>query len=358
MKTINENQAVVTVQLQEKAGDFGAFETLNIPIIAEYGAKPLHKFTQDAENGFDWECLLIENTERIIRSQIKLHPNGCRERNLLIKIDGGIFIKLSWSCTYVFAPCMKEAERVSLDFHKKYAKPIKRSPGTYQMISQSFGSYGTSTVDLLAKQIPVVEDLELLYGEGFADWNQNFLDKMRLPNGLSIFEGDPGTGKTSYLRYLIKELNDTHRFYFIPPLLSNAVSDPEFISFWETEKRQYKNEQFVCVMEDSEGLMMKREADNRQQVVSVLNLTDGLLSDFLRIQMICTINCKASDLDQALLRPGRLTSWRKFVRHPRNHAERIAGKYGCELKSNSDYSLAEIFHSNGILEIKNERVGF
>ena len=90
MKTINENQAVVTVQLQEKAGDFGAFETLNIPIIAEYGAKPLHKFTQDAENGFDWECLLIENTERIIRSQIKLHPNGCRERNLLIKIDGGI----------------------------------------------------------------------------------------------------------------------------------------------------------------------------------------------------------------------------------------------------------------------------
>jgi hypothetical protein len=38
---------------------------------------------------------------------------------------------------------------------------------------------------------------------------------------------------------------------------------------------------------------------------TLLNLTEGILGDFLSIQIICTVSCKASDLDPALMRPGR-----------------------------------------------------
>jgi len=48
---------------------------------------------------------------------------------------------------------------------------------------------------------------------------------------------------------------------------------------------------------------MTRGSDNREQVSALLNLSDGMLADFLRLQIICTINCSAADIDPALLRP-------------------------------------------------------
>ena len=49
---------------------------------------------------------------------------------------------------------------------------------------------------------------------------------------------------------------------------------------------------------------MTRGSDNREQVSAILNLSDGMLADFLRLQIICTINCTAADIDSALMRPG------------------------------------------------------
>ena len=40
---------------------------------------------------------------------------------------------------------------------------------------------------------------------------------------------------------------------------------------------------------------MMRGADNRDQVSALLNLSDGMLGDFLRREIICTINCSAVD---------------------------------------------------------------
>ena len=59
---------------------------------------------------------------------------------------------------------------------------------------------------------------------------------------------------------------------------------------------------------------MTRGSDNREQVSAILNLSDGMLADFLRLQIICTINCSAADIDPALLRPGRLLCHRIFNR--------------------------------------------
>jgi hypothetical protein len=355
MKPISSHKVIIN--LQDDLKDFGSMDTMNLPIIVEYGAAPLHKISRHIEYGWDWECIFKEQSARIIQSETIEDSGGVLREGVLIKLDDRIFVKIFEFTINAYAPSRDQAFQVVKEF-LEYAKTVEQSSGKYRILNKGFGDYGSTNVDLLDGQIPSENDLELLYGDGFIEWNQKFLEQIRSPKGLSIFEGNPGTGKTSYIRYLIKKLEETHRFYFVPPLITSAVCDPDFIDFWEKEKKYNKNLQFVCVFEDSEAVLMKREADNRQQVVSVLNMTDGLLADFLRLQVICTINCCRSEIDHALLRPGRLMSWRKFVRHQANHARRIAAKYGCQLSEQSDYSLAEIFNSDGIFEEENKRLGF
>ena len=43
---------------------------------------------------------------------------------------------------------------------------------------------------------------------------------------------------------------------------------------------------------NSAAALMTRGSDNRDQVSAILNLSDGMLADYLRLQIICTINCR------------------------------------------------------------------
>ena len=83
-----------------------------------------------------------------------------------------------------------------------------------------------------------------------------------------------------------------------------------------------------------------------------------MLADFLRLQIICTINCSAADIDQALLRPGRLLCHRVFSRLEYAQASRLAESIGRKLPTVRDYSLAEVFVGNGSEQIGRPRIGF
>ena len=83
-----------------------------------------------------------------------------------------------------------------------------------------------------------------------------------------------------------------------------------------------------------------------------------MFSDFLRLQIICTINCRAADIDQALLRPGRLTCHRVFSRLDYAQASRLAESFGRKLPVVRDYSLAEIFAGQESEYINRPRIGF
>jgi len=154
------------------------------------------------------------------------------------------------------------------------------------------------------------------------------------------------------------ELKESHRFYFIPTSTMGVLSKPEFIGFWADQRRSHSNRQFVVVLEDSDAALMTRGSDNREQVSAVLNLSDGMLADFLRLQIICTINCSAAEIDPALLRPGRLLCHRVFGRLDYPQAVRLAGSLGRKLPVARDYSLAEVFAGHPTDEINRPRLGF
>jgi hypothetical protein len=162
---------------------------------------------------------------------------------------------------------------------------------------------------------------------------------------LSIFDGPPGTGKTSYLRQIMLELKDSHRFYFIGSANLRLLRDAEFVDFWASERRYHSGTSLVAVLEDAETALMPRRGDDRQEVSLLLNITDGILGQFLRLQVICTINCALAELDQALLRPGRLMAHRFFRPIETERAARLAAKLGKSLPEPPapSYTLAEIF---------------
>ena len=90
-------------------------------------------------------------------------------------------------------------------------------------------------------------------------------------------------------------------------------------------------------------LLVQRDPQSRGTVSNLLNATDGFLSDQLRLHVIATVNCPLSQLDPAVIRPGRLVGYREFRRLTREEARRLASAKGLSFNDAPDYSLAELY---------------
>lgn len=89
--------------------------------------------------------------------------------------------------------------------------------------------------------------------------------------------------------------------------------------------------------------MISREHLANDSVVStILQLTDGLFSDYLNIKIICTFNTNIERIDKALLRKGRMIAKYKFTPLSAEKTAALAKKLGHENATGS-MTLADIF---------------
>lgn len=336
--------------------------TPHIPVLAAFGGGRLHVCR--LRGSWDLDRMVSENTNALVRSIRKLPPkhdgNASVEwDDLTFQFGPRAFLYADTDRIVSFASTPTEAERLVAQFGKAYLKRPAPSGGSFYLIQQETIDIKCHTVTLPPNTILDPDAFSLHYGNGSSEWHQDFIEKLRQRNhGLSIFEGSPGTGKTFYLRHLIGELKESHRFFFIPTSTMGILSMPEFIGFWADQRWHHSDKQLVVILEDSDAALMTRGADNREQVSAILNLSDGMLADFLRLQIICTINCTAADIDPALLRPGRLLCHRVFGRLDYPQAVRLAASLGRELPVARDYSLAEVFAGHDPEETNPPRIGF
>lgn len=202
--------------------------------------------------------------------------------------------------------------------------------GTDRHGELSLKQYKLTQVDL---------DIDLFYGETFGIKYEEILKKISTDNhkGLVLFHGKPGTGKTTLLRKLIYDVCEDKKVMYLPPDMVTSITDPSFITFLS----QYPNS--ILVIEDAENVLQKRSENVKQSVANLLNLTDGLLSDCLRIQVICTFNTELEKIDPALLRKGRLIAKHDFDLLTKEQAKSVCERFGIDFEPTRNMSLADIF---------------
>jgi hypothetical protein len=107
--------------------------------------------------------------------------------------------------------------------------------------------------------------------------------------------------------------------------------------------------------------LKQREAGGNQAVSNILNISDGILGDILRLQIVCTFNSKLQEIDQALLRPGRLIAEYRFEKLSLDKTAALMKKlHGIEY-TGKEMTLADIFNVNNMPDktnIKKNPVGF
>jgi hypothetical protein len=346
----------IVCDLAEAKSFCPALNSPPVPVLAAFGGDRLHVCR--LEGSWDLERAVSENSDALFRS-IRMKDSFPEMDDLIFKFGRRAFLCADNKRIVAYASTHVEAESLVRQFKKAYLKPLPPAGGDFCLIQQDSSGISCHTVSLPPGTILSAEALSLNYATGSAEWHQQFVEQLReRANGLSIFEGSPGTGKTFYLRHLMGVLKGTHRFYFIPTSTMGILSKPEFVDFWVNQRRNHADRKFVVILEDSDAALMTRASDNREQVSAILNLSDGMLADFLRLQIICTINCSAADMDPALLRPGRLLCHRVFGRLDYPQAARLAESLGKTLPVASDYSLAEVFAGNCGEAINRPRIGF
>jgi ATP-dependent 26S proteasome regulatory subunit len=188
-------------------------------------------------------------------------------------------------------------------------------------------------------------------------WLERFNAKT---SGLTLLRGEPGTGKTTFIRYLMQRTTTTHRFYFVPLSVGVKMSHPEMIEFWLEERKDSRGLRDVAIFEDAEHLLEPRHDDNQGLVSEMLNAADGLLGDCLHLQIIATVNCPLEKLDKAVTRPGRLIGYREFRRLNTDEAAALAARKGLQLPMKESFSLAEIYNQAAAQDMtaNTKRIGF
>lgn len=191
-----------------------------------------------------------------------------------------------------------------------------------------------------------------LYNEGFEDINNEIVRSIKEDdNGLYILHGDAGTGKTTYIRHLIKQFKGSKKFVYVPSNLVDDLTSPNFISFI------LGNKNCVFVIEDCENLVVTRNNMRTSAVADMLNMTDGILADALKIKFICTFNTNEKNIDEALLRPGRCRMRYDFGKLKKERAVKAAEKLGLKIPD-KDISLAELFAGGNKFVEEKKKIGF
>lgn len=210
--------------------------------------------------------------------------------------------------------------------------------------------------ELSTKQfkLPKTElDLASHYNEGILNFHGKVLTALngKKENGIVFLHGKPGTGKTTYIRYLISQLD--RKVIFVPSDLVSQLGRPEFMQF------MLMNKNSVIIIEDAESVLEDRTAVRNSVVSNLLNLSDGILSDALKIQFICTFNTDIKRIDSAFLRGGRMIAIHEFKALEVDLANALARTLGGSREFAKPTTLADIYNDIGDeLRIKNEEIGF
>jgi len=317
----------------------------------------LQNDTQNYNGGYFW----ISYKDIYIRLGIK---NFSDVSSYDAEIDFSFETKTNDKKTFSLTLCAPANVK---DYHLEDFSPFvlnnSENVKVHLFIKNQYGDYNFEPISI---NLPDNLDLETNYGKGFLEIDKKIKDRLiERPNGLFMFHGAPGTGKTTYIKYLAGQIK--RDFIYIPTsMIEYFTSDPNCLHTLIQKPNS------VIILEDAEKAILKRLGDGMDSsaVSSLLNLSDGILSDILKTSVIITYNCPKQDVDDALRRKGRLQIDYEFTELSIEDSIKLAKslkfpKRLIEEKITKPMSLSEIYNLEKETEFYGEtkkseqkRIGF
>jgi len=219
----------------------------------------------------------------------------------------GIYIRSDGS--FLFSWCSNDPVLTSkfCELEKTFAPPIPQ--GAVYVLVPSPSGLALESIGIGA--VPVEKDN--YRPEAMAGFDRVVKDLQEPdPLGrLAIFDGPPGTGKTYLIRALLSSLPKV-KFLILPSNMADSLTGPQLLGTLIGNKPSdgstKKTETTVLVIEDADRCLSKRGSDNISAISSILNMSDGIIGNLLDLRIICTTNAKVDDIDEAILRTGRLSA--------------------------------------------------
>ncbi|CAI8306038.1 MAG: ATP-dependent RecD-like DNA helicase [Flavobacteriaceae bacterium] len=338
--------------------------------VAEFSTFPLRQLFVNKHNRFpcEWDTCFIsleditqyvdENNAAVISTHYCKNGKDIEKCVLFLGGEECVYVyfyrisfrsgQIKYGVSLLFTKKTKAVDKIITDFIKMVIpEEEKKKIGRLNILIQTSDGFELEEKEIKNPEI----DFSTNYNKDFEPINNLIVEKLSedKSKGLVLLHGEPGTGKTTYIRYLIN--NVEKRIIYVPPNMASSLASPELIKFL------IENSNSILVIEDAENVLMKRVGNSTQATANILNLTDGLLSDCINTQVVATFNTNVLNIDDALLRKGRLISIYKFEKLSNERVEKLCINLGVE--NDGSYKLSDIYNSNEKSFTKNQsQIGF
>lgn len=219
-----------------------------------------------------------------------------------------------------------------------------------KILSQNEGYLTLKPIQIAPQNTPLSTNYESTFEQ---EVHQKLLTKIGSENrnGLVILNGEPGTGKSAYIKTLIHSLSKLDNVKKRDIIMLTRSEVPSINTpFFKTVLSEASSP--IVIIEDGDLLVKdRRNPDSMYDIL--LGLSDTIIAEFLNVTFIITTNLKSKELDPAIRRKGRLLLRHTFTKRTKSEALAIASHYNLNtdlieklFKNENDLTtLAEIFNA-------------
>ena len=311
-----------------------------------YGVYPDKYFSHD---NYDFEKIqdyfvsdLSVDSRNIIVSKAYFKKGEVNVVFMLVKLPNDMLFMFNFDAHNgpTTSICYKSESEIKYkdELIEKLEALTKEKPkNSLYILSKEFGGFGFKPFALDGKKLDL--DINKHYNDDFAEVDVRIRSCITdNENGLVLLHGKPGTGKTSYLKNLVK--NSERDVIYIPAEMVKSIGSPGLIDCLFGKKGA------VLFVEDAEEALLERNSGGSDSaaVSTLLNITDGFLADVLQLTVFCTFNSRYDQIDHALTRKGRILVKYEFKELSASKVSDIIGERLHDSDVGKEMTIAEAFN--------------